>query len=324
MEKQLKIAVVGPIPNDTIKTYKGDTVTKYGCVTHPTIALSKLLEGEGEVVPIAHIHKKDRTGIVELFDGYPNINIDGILTDKDQGTDIELIFLDQNNRVETQLSNMHPITKEDVEGFLDADCFVFVPITDFEIELDTLKTIKSKSNAIIVFDAHGPTTYVNPHGKRHRQYWKDIKNWLPYIDILKMNLEESQCSWFDKNYEEEDELYDENNTDHLDEFAKYVIDNGVTALYVTLDSRGCVIYTKDDGVIKKDFVKSVPVSDVIDTTGCGDSFAGGLAFGLTKYKDYTKAAHFANALGALRTQGKGFDVFKSLPETEEIINENYN
>lgn len=323
MEKQYKIAIVGPIPNDTIKTYKGDTVTKYGCVTHPTIALAKLLDGQGEVIPIAHIHRKDENGITKLFSDYPNINIGGILTEKDQGTDIELIFIDQNNRVETQLSNMHPITKKDLEPFLDSDCFVFVPITDFEIELDTLKSIKSSSKAPIVFDAHGPTTYVNEHGKRHRQYWKDIDEWLPYIDILKMNLEESQCSWIDKNYDEE-EIYDENNTGHLDEFAKYVLDCGVTALYVTLDSRGCVIYTKDQGIIKKDFVKSVPVNDVIDTTGCGDSFAGGLAFGLTKYQDFIKAAHFANALGALRTQGKGFDVFKSLDETEKIIAKHYN
>ncbi|SDB67408.1 adenosine kinase [Flavobacteriaceae bacterium MAR_2010_188] len=323
MKKQLKIAVVGPIPNDTIKTYKGDTVTKYGCVTHPTIALAKLLAGEGEVIPVAHIHKKDKPGITKLFADYDNINTSGIFTEKDQGTDIELIFIDQNNRVETQLSNMHPITASEIEPFLDADCFVFVPITDFEIELEALKIIKSKSKAPIVFDAHGPTTYVNEHGKRHRQYWKDIDQWLPYIDILKMNLEESQCSWFDKDYEDDDEIYDENNTDHLGEFAKHILDSGVTALYVTLDSRGCVIYTKDQGVIKKDFVKSVPVTDVIDTTGCGDSFAGGLAFGLTKYNDFIKAAHFANALGALRTQGKGFDVFKSLLDTEKLIAKNY-
>jgi adenosine kinase len=65
------------------------------------------------------------------------------------------------------------------------------------------------------------------------------------------------------------------------------------------------------------------VNYVIDTTGCGDSFAGGLAFGFTLYDDPIKAAHYANTLGALRTQGKGFDVFKSLEETDEIISNNY-
>ena len=45
-----KIAVVGPIPNDTIITHHGETIMKYGCVTHPTFALAKLLEGDRKSV----------------------------------------------------------------------------------------------------------------------------------------------------------------------------------------------------------------------------------------------------------------------------------
>jgi len=35
--------------------------------------------------------------------------------------------------------------------------FVFIPISDYEIALDTLKFLKKKSKGLIVFDAHGPT-----------------------------------------------------------------------------------------------------------------------------------------------------------------------
>ena len=148
------------------------------------------------------------------------------------------------------------------------------------------------------------------------------KEWFKYIDVLKMNLEESICTWFDNNYENED-FYNEDSTEHLDEFAEFVLNNGVEYLYVTLDSRGCAIYSKKNDEINKEFVKSVAVQNVIDTTGCGDSFAGGLAFGFTLFNDPIKAAHYANTLGALRTQGKGFDVFKSLEETDAIIARNY-
>ena len=322
MKDAYKIAVVGPIPHDTIITYRDETITKFGCVSHPTMALAKLLKDKGEVIPIAHVHKKDHNSILDIFKNDTNINVSGISSQKDQGTVIELKFIDQNNRLETQMANMSPIVAQDVEPFLDADCFVFVPITDFEIELDTLKFIKENSQAKIIFDAHGPTTFVNNNGKRLRKFWKDKKDWFQYIDILKMNLEESICSWFDTNYENED-FYNENNTEHLDDFAEFVLNNGVSYLYVTLDSRGCAIYSKKDGEITKDFVKSVPVNNVIDTTGCGDSFAGGLAFGFTLFNDPITAAHYANTLGALRTQGKGFDVFKSLEDTDAIIQKNY-
>ncbi len=179
---------------------------------------------------------------------------------------------------------MAPITPLDVKPFLDADSFVFVPITDFEIQLETLRYIKENSRATIVFDAHGPTTYINKNGDRLRQYWKDKEKWFAYIDVLKMNLEESHCCWFDVDFN--NAVYDDNNTSHLDEFAEYSLNKGIKVLYVTLDSRGCALYTKSkDGNIQKDFIPSIPVKDVIDTTGCGDSFAGGLAYGFNRFKD---------------------------------------
>ena len=71
-------------------------------------------------------------------------------------------------------------------------------------------------------------------------------------------------------------------------------------------------------------VPAVPVNNVVDTTGCGDSFAGGVGFGLLqKPTDYVGAARFGNALGALRTQGKTFAVFKSLEDTNKLIQETY-
>ncbi len=322
MNHNYKIAVVGPIPQDTIITHKNETIFKYGCVSHPTIALARLMEGHGTVIPIANIHKKDDAAIKQLFEPYKSIDVNGISSEKDEGTIIELNFIDQNNRLEKQVANMSPISAEDIRPFLEVDCFVFVPITDFEINLEALKLIKSESKARTIFDAHGPTTFVTSEGTRLRKYWKDHKDWLPFIDVLKMNLEESLCCWFDRDHTDETN-FDENQTNHLDDFAEYILNNGVEYLYVTLDSRGCAIYSKTNGSIEKQFVKSVPVKDVIDTTGCGDSFAGGLAYGFTRYNDPIKAAHFANTLGAMRTQGKGFDVFKSLEETEAIISAHY-
>ena len=69
---------------------------------------------------------------------------------------------------------------------------------------------------------------------------------------------------------------------------------------------------------------SVPVADVVDTTGCGDSFAGGLGFGLLGSPlDFLRAARYANALGAQRTQGRTFEVFKSRADTDKMIWDTY-
>ena len=57
MEKPAKIAILGPIPRDTIFTYQGEKIKNYGCITHPAVALSKLDHSNLEIFPVAHVRK---------------------------------------------------------------------------------------------------------------------------------------------------------------------------------------------------------------------------------------------------------------------------
>ena len=320
-----KAAVLGPIPRDHITTHKGEVIEKYGCATHTAIGLSRLLGDMGTVYPVSHVRKGDRAGVEAVFTPYSNINTQHISDAADQGDIIELRFVDQNNRLEKQTGFMNPITPEDVAPLMESDVFVCVPITDYEIPLETLKYIKKHSDGKIIFDAHGPTNTVSVLGERHIRFWIDRDLWLPYIDVLKMNLEESRCCWFKKEYDlSELKPLHEVDTSHLDALASHVIDHGVKSLIVTLDAGGSAVYFKKEGGIQKEIVPSVPVKDVVDTTGCGDSFAGGLGFGLLeKPGDFIRAARYANALGAQRTQGRSFDVFKNREETDKMLLQTY-
>jgi len=320
-----KVAVLGPIPRDHITTHLGEVIEKYGCVTHPAIALSILLGDQGKVIPVSHVRKKDEAGVKKVMEPYPNIDLSHVTSHSDQGDVISLRFVDQNNRLEKQTGWMDPIVPDDLKDILDTDVFVCVPITDYEVPLETLKYIKANSKGVIIFDAHGPTNTLTILGDRLIKFWVDRDQWLPYIDVLKMNLEESKCCWFENEYKPEDlKPFDESSTDHLDPFAEHCLTKGLKALIVTLDVRGAMVYFKQDGEIQREMVPSVKVDTVVDTTGCGDSFAGGLGFGLLEdQENYIRAAKFGNSLGALRTQGRTFEVFKSLEETKQIIIDNY-
>jgi adenosine kinase len=233
--------------------------------------------------------------------------------------------VDQNNRLEKQTGFMDPIVPEDLKKLLHCDVFVCVPITDYEVPLETLKYLKENSSGVVIFDAHGPTNTLTITGDRLIKFWIDRDRWLPYIDVLKMNLEESKCCWFKKEYQPEElGQFDEESTEHLPELGEHVLSSGVKALIVTLDSRGGVLFTMKGGQVHQEMVKSVKVDHVVDTTGCGDSFAGGLGYGLLgDPTDYVRGAKFGNALGARRTQGRTFDVFLSREETEAMMLENY-
>ncbi|HMB63725.1 MAG TPA: hypothetical protein VKN36_11675, partial [Eudoraea sp.] len=228
------VAVLGPIPRDHITTHHGEVIEKYGCATHTAIGLAKLLGDQGTVHLVSHVRKIDEAPIKELLKEYPNVNVDHITSDADQGDVIKLKFVDQNNRLEKQTGFMNPIIPEDVTELLHCDVFVCVPITDYEVPMETLKYIKENSEGIIIFDAHGPTNTATILGDRLIKFWIDRDQWLPHIDVLKMNLEESKCCWFEKEYRLEDlRHFNEENTDHLPALAEHTLNGGIKCLIVT-------------------------------------------------------------------------------------------
>lgn len=320
-----RIAVIGPIPRDHIVTHQGDLIQKWGCVTHPVMALSAMSGNSIEIIPVSHVRRVDQDNVREVLKDGKGINLNHITSANDQGDIISLRFLDMNNRLERQTGFMDPIVPSDFEKLLDCDVFVFIPISDYEISLEAMQYLKKKSKGTVIFDAHGPTTACLITGERQRKFWVDRDQWLPYIDVLKMNLEEAHASWFKKEYESQDfQEEGEVNRDELREFALHCLSKGVKCVYITVDSRGCLVYYKKRGKLVEEMVPAVKVENVVDTTGCGDSFAGGVGFGLLQDpKDFIGAARYGNTLGALRTQGKTFAVFKSLEETNKIIQATY-
>jgi pfkB family carbohydrate kinase len=323
-QKSRKVAVLGPIPRDQIVTNDGARFEKYGCVLYTAVALSALLNEGDTIVPISHVRRKDEGPIKEILGAFANIDISGITSEADRGDGVELRYTEQNRRVERQTSFMNPILPGDVAGVLDADLFVCVPITDYEVGQATLRHIKEHSGATVVLDAHGPTTTLTRSGERQPRVWADQDIWLPYVDVLKMNLDEASSTWLGESAEMTADLPRHRSagariTTELRALARYCLDRGVGAVCVTLDEHGCVVFHRDgDGGVAEELVDPVPVQKVVDTTGAGDSFAAGLAYGYLAYQDYVVACQYGNAMGAQRCTGPGTDlnVYLSREETE--------
>jgi hypothetical protein len=314
-----KVAVLGPIPRDQIVTHEGEKLEKYGCVMYTAVALSALLDADDTIVPISHVRRQDEAPIKQILGSFRNIDTSGITSSADQGDIVELRYIDQNRRAEQETGFMNPILPADVDQVLDADLFVCVPITDYEVGQPTLRHIKKNSRATVVLDAHGPTTTLTTSGERQPRVWADLDVWLPYTDILKMNLDEANSAWLGQSAEVaagSPELSD----GQLRHLARHCLDRGTRALCVTLDERGCVAFYRDDsGALAEEFVDRIEVEHVVDTTGAGDSFAGGLAYGYLSYRDYTVACQYGNAMGAQRCTGTELNVYLSRAETERQI-----
>ncbi|MFY0672042.1 MAG: carbohydrate kinase family protein [Bacteroidia bacterium] len=314
-----KIVVLGPIPRDHIVTHHGQTHKRYGAALHTAIVLSKYLGNEGMVYQVSHVQKADKQAIVDILSPFDNINTDHVSSEQDRGDVVSLRFVDQNKRLEKQTGFMPAITNEDVEPLLDADAFVCVPITDYEVPLSTLRYIKENSSAKIIYDAHGPTTGLATDGTRFLKFWADRDRWLPFIDVLKMNREESRASWFKNEYTLEELAVENLDDSHLDIFGEHCVNKGVSLVVVTLDENGAALYYKEGESVISTTVDPKKVAHVLDTTGCGDSFAGGLGFGIASDYSYVESAKLANLAGAYRTQGNTFAVFNNLENKQKEL-----
>jgi sugar/nucleoside kinase (ribokinase family) len=319
------VAVLGPIPLDRIITHRGEVFEKYGCALYTVAALSALLDDDDRIYPIVHVRREDEGPIKQLLSAFPNVDLTGVRSVTDHGAVVKLTYVDQNTRIEQQTGFMAPITPADVEFALHADAFVCVPITDYEVGQTTLAYIKEHSTGTVLLDAHGPTSTLVIGGERRRRLWVERDEWLPHIDILKMNLEEAGCSWFPSQIaQEEHDAGTPIPPEKLPEFAEHCLRHGVRAVCVTLDQRGCVAYwLNESGGLEERVVPRIPVEHVVDTTGAGDSFAAGMAFGYLQDGDIVRAAQYGNAMGAQRCTGSALDVYLSLPETDKQLADTY-
>jgi sugar/nucleoside kinase (ribokinase family) len=201
-----------------------------------------------------------------------------------------------DNRTQRVLAKAAPFT---VEGLLDIDAGIYhfgsLLADDFPLEL--IKYISGKG--IVSVDAQGYLREVRGE-KVYAVDWQDKAEALKYIDILKVN-------------EHEMEMITGHTNPHKAalELAKY----GVKEVLLTLGSMGSIIYAEG----KFYDIPAYPAADVVDATGCGDTYMAGYLYMRGKGAGYDEAGRFAAAMCTIKLGASGpFSGNKA--EVLEVIN----
>lgn len=188
----------------------------------------------------------------------------------------------QDNRTQRVLAKADPFTVEELKNE-EARIFHLGSLLSDDFSLDVVKLLSGKG--ILAVDAQGYLREVRGE-KVFPVDWKDKREALKYIDILKVNEHEAEVLTGYKDAKQA---------------ALQLAEWGVKEVLLTLGSLGSLIYA--EGVFHQ--VPAYPPKEVVDATGCGDTYAMGYLYMRNKGASYEEAGCFAAAMSTIKLEKSG-------------------
>ena len=188
----------------------------------------------------------------------------------------------QDNRSQRVLAKADPFTVEQLEN-INAHIFHLGSLLADDFSLDVVKYLSTKG--ILAVDAQGYLREVRGE-KVYPIDWTDKVEALKYIDTLKVNEHEMEVLT--------------GQTD-IKQAALQLAEWGVKEVLITLGSLGSIIYA--EGTFHK--IPAYPPKDIVDATGCGDTYATGYLYMRNKGASYEEAGCFAAAMSTLKLEASG-------------------
>ena len=187
-----------------------------------------------------------------------------------------------DERTQRVLAKADPFTIENLKD-AEADIFHLGTLLADDFSLDVIKYLSTKG--ILSADAQGYLREVRGE-KVYAIDWEEKKEALKYIDILKVNEKEMEVL-----------------TGHSDpeKAAVQLAEWGVKEVLITLGSLGSLIYA--EGEFHR--IPAFPPKEVVDATGCGDTYAAGYLYMRNQGASYYDAGCFAAAMSTLKLEHHG-------------------
>ena len=188
----------------------------------------------------------------------------------------------QDERTQRVLAKADPFTVEALKEE-EAHIFHLGSLLSDDFSIDVLKYLSTKG--VLSVDAQGYLREVRGE-KVYPVDWENKIEALQYIDILKVNEHEAEVLTGYKD---------------LKKAAIQLAEWGVKEVLLTLGSMGSLIYAEG----KFHEIPAYPPHEVIDATGCGDTYSMGYLYMRNKGASYEEAGRFAAAASTIKLEKSG-------------------
>lgn len=190
--------------------------------------------------------------------------------------------INQNNRTQRVLAKADPFTVEKIQH-IEAKIFHLGSLLSDDFFLDVIKYLSKKG--ILSVDAQGYLREVRGENV-YPIDWCEKKEALKYVHILKVNEHEAKVL---------------TGLDDYQAAARQLAEWGVKEVLLTLGSEGSIIYAENSFY----YIPAYPPKEVVDATGCGDTYMLGYLYMRNKGGSYEEAGCFAAALSTVKLEKSG-------------------
>ncbi len=201
----------------------------------------------------------------------------------------------QNERKQRVLAKADPFTIEQLKD-VEAKVFHLGTLLSDDFPTDVVEYLSSKGHVSI--DVQGYLREVRDE-KVYSVDWKDKRTVLKHTYYLKVNEIEMETITGLKNPHEA---------------AKLLHSWGVTEVIITLGSEGSLVYV-DDTFYE---IPAYAPHEVVDATGCGDTYSAGYLYKRLQGANPTDAGKFAAAMCTIKLEHNG-PFNRTKKEVENII-----
>lgn len=185
----------------------------------------------------------------------------------------------QDNRKQKVLAKADPFTVENLQD-VEANIFHLGTLLSDDFSLEVIRYLATKGT--LSADAQGYLREVRDE-QVFATDWKEKREALKYIDILKVNEKEMEVLTGYTNPQKA---------------AIRLAQWGVKEVLITLGSLGSMIYAEN----KFYHIPAYPPHEVVDATGCGDTYMTGYLYMRNRGASYSEAGCFAAAMSTLKLE----------------------
>ncbi|MCP4582323.1 MAG: hypothetical protein GY839_11975 [candidate division Zixibacteria bacterium] len=299
------VVVIGHLVWDRIVQPSGNASEALGGIAYSLTALGARAKERYKVYPICNVGYDLMPTVREAFGKISALDLEGIRIIPRRNKIHELTYNSSGDREEQNIGEMPTIKPLLFDRFAKIDVALINYIGGDEFPPRYLRWLKGHFSSLIYLDYHSLALgrdYIDKSDLRAKRFLRYNPHWKEYIctaDIVQMNHYELKSIFPNTS----------NVTDSIIRSALKVKAEGPEVVVITREDKELIVVEGKRRKAKFHILPVQPVREVIDPTGCGDSFAAGFISSYIDNRDVLKASNAGLGLASKKVRFSGLGGF---------------